>query len=127
MAKAWQYTALTLALFALAGCVVRTLTIRSEPQGADVWLDGQYLGKTPVKLRYNHYGSRLLLLRKEGYHARVCLLKIAPPWYQVFPLDIFTDLLLPFVIEDSRSVNLKLSAQGEEPPEGLLQRAEEAR
>lgn len=34
------------ALFALMGCVSST-TIRTTPQGAKLYVDGEYLGKTP--------------------------------------------------------------------------------
>lgn len=124
MAEAWKHTAL-ITIFILSGCVIRTINIRTTPSGADTWLDGRYLGRTPLTVKFNHYGTRLLILRKSGHKSKVLYLKIRPPWYEIFPLDIFCDLLLPFTIEDRRNVDIELIPQKSEPPEGLLRHAGE--
>ncbi|MFQ5568283.1 MAG: serine/threonine-protein kinase [Rhodothermales bacterium] len=52
--------------------VVGTLTIRSEPPGADAWLDDRSLGQTPLTVQDPEAGTHRLLLRKQGFedHSR---------------------------------------------------------
>lgn len=40
-----------------------TLDVRSEPAGADVWVDGVHRGRTPIVLQTVAHGARTLLLR----------------------------------------------------------------
>ena len=56
------------ALFAFMGCVSST-TIRSTPQGAKLYADGEYLGKTPYIYEDKKFvGSVTTLeLKKEGH------------------------------------------------------------
>lgn len=54
------------------GLILQTgsLTVESDPQGADIHIDGEYVGKTPVKaLRYPP-GEYSLTLKKEGWIIR---------------------------------------------------------
>ena len=48
---------------------VYTLTIVSDPAGADVFLDGENVGQTPFTLEDPEPGNRDLMLRKRGYQA----------------------------------------------------------
>ena len=42
----------------LAGCVERLISVRSDPPGAAVLLDGDPVGVTPVEVPYTWYGTR---------------------------------------------------------------------
>ncbi|MCX7703158.1 MAG: PEGA domain-containing protein, partial [Planctomycetota bacterium] len=53
----------------LGGCVLREFLIQSEPAGAEVFLDGRYIGKTPLKQSFDFYGTHRVVLRKNGYIA----------------------------------------------------------
>lgn len=44
-----------------------TLVLSSSPEGAQVVLDGQVMGETPVMLSDLPAGSRVLVMRREGY------------------------------------------------------------
>ena len=44
------------------------LFVKSMPQGADVYLDGKFVGKTPTKFIETRHGRRKLILKKSGYH-----------------------------------------------------------
>lgn len=43
------------------------LSVQSEPEGAEVWLDGKRLGNTPLARTQVNTGKRKLLLKKAGY------------------------------------------------------------
>jgi hypothetical protein len=50
-------------------CASRSLTITSNPTGAEVYLDREYVGLTPVTIPFQHGGEREILLfrpRREG-------------------------------------------------------------
>lgn len=62
----------------LSSCVMNTLvTIESDPQGAEVYLDHRLIGETPVTMRMSNglWEDPMVLLRKEGYRDAVTSLK----------------------------------------------------
>ncbi|MBL8850082.1 MAG: PEGA domain-containing protein [Planctomycetaceae bacterium] len=79
-----------------SGCVHRRMTIRTDPPGALVEVDGERLGPTPVSTDFLYYGTREITLSAPGYETLVVKQPVAPPWYQVFPIEFFADNLLPF-------------------------------
>ncbi len=89
--------ALSLLLFALvAGCVYREIEIMTRPPGARVEFDGQVLEqKSPVRFPFYWYGSHEIVVQKPGYFRERLRIHIAPPWYEQFPIDLFTELLWP--------------------------------
>lgn len=102
----------------LAGCVERTLEIRTVPPGARVWVDGRLrgvTGKEPLVVSFDHYGTRELRAEKEGFVPAVKRESVAPPFYQVFPLDFFFECLCPFTLRDRNAVTLRLEKI---PPRG---------
>jgi hypothetical protein len=113
---------------ALSGCVERLLSIRSEPSGAAVFVDGQRRGTTPHVERYSFYGGREVTLVKKGYRTHRKLVELDAPWWQIFPFDLITDVVIPFTITDRVELDVVLE---KEPPatEALgetLKRANEA-
>ena len=115
---------------ALAGCVEREFYIRSDPPGALVFLDGVPRGSTPLKIPFEHYGEREVELRLASYAVHHERIGISPPWYQVFPLDFFCEVLLPFNWMDSREIERRLEPVGPEDledREDVLERAEALR
>jgi hypothetical protein len=119
----------------LAGCVERRIYIRSEPPGADVFIDGEYVGRTrpdndpdgPLSVRFAHYGTREWTLRKPGYQARSGVVELERPWYEYPVLDFFSEVLAPFPIRDSHFVEVKLEPARPADIEGLYRRAREYR
>lgn len=111
-----------------AGCVKRFIEVRSDPPGARVFLDGLEVGRTeedrPCRIPFEFYGTREILLRKEGYHSLATLQEIRPPLYERFPLDLFTEHLIPWTIRDVHRVEVQL----EPIPEAFFEeRMEEVR
>ena len=111
------------------GCVDRLLVIRSEPPGAEVFIDGQSKGLTPWTEKYTWYGTRELTLVKSGYRSERRFVDLDAPWWQVFPFDLITDVMLPFTLEDKVEMEVVLHKEPEAARalEETLQRAAESR
>lgn len=114
--------------FLLGGCVERWLSIRSEPPGAEVYLDGVPAGQTPLRVAFEYYGDREVTLRMEKYETLRKVEGIHAPWWQIFPFDFVTDVLLPFSLTDERELSYTLTPMGApEPAEKVQERAQEFR
>ncbi len=114
----------TILLVLAAGCVERRMTIRSEPPQAVVYLEGAETGLTPCTVEFVHYGTREISLQKQGYETKKVYQKITPPWYQIFPLDMFFEMLWPFKMTDQRAFTYKLEPVKPVDEKELLSRAE---
>lgn len=86
----------------------RTLAVTSDPQGAAVRLDDERIGETPVRYEFHHYGVRHATLRADGYRTHSERIGLKPPWYGRFPLDIVSEVLLPFGWKDRRHLHAEL-------------------
>lgn len=78
-----------------SGCVSRRLTVRTNPPGATVEVNGKRIGTTPASMDFTYYGTYELRISKPGYETLVVKQPVAPPWYQVPPLDVVSDNLIP--------------------------------
>ena len=76
----------TLALLAAglsSGCVTRRMMITSDPPGAQVYVDGQPIGATPVERPFVYYGKYRYRLVKDCYQP----LDVEPQsgeWHEVY-------------------------------------------
>lgn len=103
----WSPLSLISLLLLCSGCVERTLVIRSEPVGAKVFIDGIDAGNTPVRIPFDFYGTRDILVRMEEDEKRGerslapirRIVKLTPPWYQRFPIDFVSENLWPGKLE----------------------------
>jgi len=121
----WLWVLAVVALCACQpGCVRRRMTIRSNPPGAVVYVDGYEIGTTPVSHNFTYYGTRKIRLVKNGYETLTVLQPIPAPWYQIPPLDFITENLVPGELRDRRALNYPLVPQKMVPTEELLGRAE---
>jgi hypothetical protein len=114
-------------VFSSSGCVYRRLIVRSDPPGAQVILDGQEVGNTPVAVPFTYYGTRQLTIVKPGYETRTELVKIPAPWYQWMPLDFVSDNFLPRQVNDRHEICWQMTPQGVVPQEKLQERADSLR
>ena len=109
------------------GCVHRRLTIRSEPSGARVFVDGKAAGFTPTAISFTYYATREVRLVKPGFETQMRRVSLAPPWYQVPPLDFLSDNFSPGRITDRREVRFMLKPSVVVPQNELLDRARSLR
>jgi hypothetical protein len=109
------------------GCVRRRLNVRTNPPGALVYVDNQQIGTTPCSVDFTYYGTREIRLIKPGYETLTINQPIPTPWYQIPPLDFFSENLVPTKIRDNRTVSYDLAPQMVVPPEQLLDRANQLR
>ena len=96
----------------LTGCahnMHRRMTIRSEPPGALVLMEGEEVGYTPVGIDFNHYGTREITLIKDGYETVTAMQKIRSPWYQKIPLDFVSDNFSPVKINDRQGAQIPIA------------------
>ncbi len=112
----------------LTGCVERRFIITSDPPGAIV-LDekGQPMGATPVDRQFVYYGKYRFTLVKDGCQTQVVEEPIRPPWFEWFPLDFASEILLPWTIRDVRRFHYSLPPAQVVAPEAVLQGAQQLR
>lgn len=120
-----------------SGCVLRTLTINSEPSGATVYLDNTPIGETPVTIPFTYYGTRKITLEKTDadgkliYERKIIFEKLSTPVYQYFPLDFFSEIVLPVDIKDEHFFTYRLDPLNQPPTaeiqKNVIKNAEELR
>lgn len=121
---------LLLLLLAL-GCVERQLVVDTTPGGVEVFVDGREAGTTgedgaPLRVPFEAYGTRTLVLRKRGYAPVRRQVTLDPPWWQTFPIDIVPDLLWPGTITDEHPVAIELAPRSTpDAPDAVEARARE--
>jgi len=118
---------LTAVVLTASGCVQRRMTIRTNPPGAQVYIDDYDIGTTPVSTSFLYYGTRKIRLVKDGYETLTVDERISAPWYQYFPLDFVSENLWPGEIRDERVLDFQMAPQQMVPTELLLERAENLR
>lgn len=102
--------ALTAWVFLGPGCVERLLQVRSEPPGAEVFVNGSRAGTTPIDVPFVHYGIFDVTLRAPERVSVRRLETVRPPWYEIMPLDFFAENLLPFRFRDHRVLSFSLES-----------------
>ncbi|MGA1203195.1 MAG: PEGA domain-containing protein [Planctomycetota bacterium] len=114
----WLPAALALLLLSLTGCVERALLIRSEPAGARVFVDGASLGETPLRMPFDFYGTREVMVRWEptelgetSYAPVTEQVELNAPWYQYFPIDLLAEFVWPGTIVDEHLFECTLRPQ----------------
>ncbi len=126
----FRFHTLLLVAFAFVchtGCVQRRLTIRSNPPGAMVYVDDQPIGNSPVSTPFTYYGTRKIRLEKDGFETVKVEQNFNPPWYEIPPLDFFSENLGMTERRDERVVDFQLYPQAIVPTDRLRARAEQLR
>jgi hypothetical protein len=104
------------AVILLAACTpTRTLTVRSNPSGAAVRVDGSAVGTTPVVMPFEHHGTRRVTLYLEGYLVWSEAVPIEAPWWAGFPLDLVTENLVPWRLRDEHELAVPLTPAADRP------------
>jgi hypothetical protein len=81
------------ALLLLGGCAQRTVDITSDPSGALVFLNGDEVGRAPLRYDFTWYSDYDVTLRKDGYETLKTHHKIDPPLLFIPPLDLIGELI----------------------------------
>ncbi len=118
--------AAVLCLAGTSGCLRRTITFNTEPQGAAITLNDEQIGTSPVSVDVNWYGDYDIVARKDGYQTLSTHQRIPAPWYDLPPFDLFAEIL-PIKIHDRHEVALALEEAKPVDRETLIGRAEEVR
>jgi hypothetical protein len=92
----------------LIGCVERKYVITSDPPGAIVLRNGQYLGATPVDDHFVYYGKYRYTLVKDGYETLQVDQPIPAPWYEWIGIDFLSENAWPFIVQDIRRFNYQM-------------------
>ena len=112
-------------LLVVAGCVDRKLTINTTPPGAQVCLNDEEIGVSPVTVSFNWYGDYNVTIRKPGYETLQTHRKLTSPWHDCFPFDFLAQDLYPGRIVDAYQWSFDLAPQKEIDRSELVQSAEQ--
>ncbi|MFO0956149.1 MAG: PEGA domain-containing protein [Isosphaeraceae bacterium] len=116
-----------LSLFLAAGCVERRYTIRTDPPGALVVVNGQEIGTSPVSKSFVYYGDRDIRVYKDGFRTERFVQPLRAPWWDNYLTEFFTENLVPITLRDEREYVYKLSPETSPTTDELAQRAEDLR
>jgi hypothetical protein len=119
--------AVVIAIANSTGCVRKRMTIRTNPSGAMAYIDKQPIGLTPVSTSFTYYGTRNIEIVRDGYRTERFLRKIRPPWYEIPPLDFFSESLWPFEIRNEHIIDAQLTPEPIVPNDALIASAEQLR
>lgn len=84
---------LGLALVLLPGCLKRTISITTEPEGALVTLNDVEVGRTPLETDFTFYGTYDVRIRREGYEPIVTKAKASVPVQELPGIDLAAEAL----------------------------------
>lgn len=112
----------------LEGCTSRSITITTNPPGAEVSVNYRVIGISPCRVGFTHYGVYRIEIRKEGFETLVREENIKAPLYGYEPISAFADNAIPARLNDDVYLHFKLTASGDVTERtALLQRAAAAR
>jgi len=98
----------------LTGCVRRSLTVRTDPAGAHVYVNDQLKGVSPLTYDFTWYGWYRVTVRKEGYQRVDDRKLLRAPMRMWIPVDLVMELL-PFPVRDQREWAYTLTPIEEAP------------
>ena len=109
---------LLIASLLLAACVERKMIIRSEPEGAEIWVNRSErpLGTTTWEQEFDQHGTFAIRLEKEGWLPLETKAPVPTPWYSYPVLDFVTEVLWPFTIEDHHEFTFTLTKRPDPKP-----------
>lgn len=125
----WALTAALAAglLPALTGCVERRYTIRTNPPGALVVVNGEEVGRAPVSRNFTYYGDRDISLMLDGYETKRLNQPVNAPWYDNLLTEFFAENVVPFTVRDEREFDYQMAPATVPATNDLLVRGEALR
>ena len=135
--KYFHFLAIFAIIFVSDGCVTRTITVKTNPSNALVYIDDKLAGESPVIIPFTYYGTRKIMIEKRDEDGRLtherttAFEKIKAPVYEIFPLDFFSEILWPRDLKDEHVLNYDLvklePLSRKEQQENVIKNAEELR
>ena len=111
----------------LSGCVERRYTIRTDPPGATVIVNGEEIGPSPASKSFVYYGDRKITLIRDGYQTKTLIQPINAPWWDNMVTEFFTENMIPVSLRDEHEYKYQMEL-AQSPPQGELRdRAENLR
>ncbi len=115
------------ALGMACGCVERRYTVRTDPPGAQVIVNGESLGPAPASHNFYYYGDREITLVLDGFETKTIIQPINAPWWDNYLTEFFSENIVPFVIRDEREFTYKMEPYPAPTEEEIQARAEALR
>ncbi len=115
-----------LAALGTSGCVERTLTINTTPEGAVVRLNDEEIGESPANVSFEWYGDYTVEISKPGFQTLRTHKLLKGPWYDDFPFDLLAQIY-PKRIKDDYQWHFELSPQSLPEREELISEAKKMR
>ncbi len=109
------------------GCVERRYTIRTDPPGALVSVNGQELGTSPVSKSFVYYGDRDIRISKDGFRTEQVIQPVRAPWWDNYLTEFISENVVPITLRDEREYVYKLVPEESPTSDELIQRAEQLR
>jgi hypothetical protein len=100
------------------------MNVKSEPDGALVYMNEQEVGRTPFTKEFLWYGNYDVVVRKEGYATLKTQTPVMPPLWQIIPIDLVTDLM---PLTDEHKLVYHLQPAPPSDPAALMAHAEDMR
>ncbi len=112
--RSFPFLILVVAVFAFSGCVTRSITVKTNPSNALVYIDNKLIGESPVTMPFTFYGTRKIMIERKDedgvltHERTIAFEKIKAPVYEIFPLDFFSEIVWPFKIKDDQVLSYNL-------------------
>jgi hypothetical protein len=103
------------------------MTIRSEPPGALVEVDGQPIGFAPASTGFTYYAPRKVRLTLDDYETLTVIQEVPAPWWDSLPFEFFTEHLVPFTFRDERTYTYTMPPRQPVTTEQVLGRGQQLR
>jgi len=92
----------------LVGCATlfkhksRTVAFDSDPQGADIYINGNRMGKTPMPMNLSNLKAVTVTFKKEGYEDKTYIIntKVGAGWVILDCLGGFIPVIIDAVTEN---------------------------
>ena len=95
------------------------MTIRSNPPGALVEVDGKRIGLTPVSMDFTYYGTHEIALSAPGFETLKVNQPVPAPLGQRYPIDFFTNHFIGRHVTDRYDFSYNLVRRSEPIDEGI--------
>jgi PEGA domain len=95
-------------VYVASGCVERRYTIRTDPPGATVIVNGEEIGPSPVSKSFVFYNDRTITMVLDGYQTKTVIQPIDAPWWDNLFSEFFTENFLPVFLRDEREFTYEL-------------------